>query len=224
MAGSARGSHPDFRARVIRAVRRIPAGQVATYGDIASVAGRPRAWRAVGTIMRTCDQPGVPCHRVIASGGRLGGYSGSEALKAGLLRAEGIVVANGRIRQFKTVRWKQQPVGPGLAKAGPKRRSGAQSDPAQACCAEAGPKAAREGGVRRAEAGPKAAREGGARRAEAGPKAAREGGARRAEAGPKAAREGGARRAEAGPKAAREGGARRAEAGPKAAREGGQRH
>lgn len=107
MAASARGSHSDFRTRVIRVVRRIPSGRVATYGDVARVAGRPRAWRAVGTIMRTCDQPGVPCHRVIASGGRLGGYGGSEALKAALLRAEGILVANGRVRQFKTVRWKR---------------------------------------------------------------------------------------------------------------------
>ena len=105
MAASARGSHSEFRTRVIRVVRRIPSGRVATYGDVAQVAGRPRAWRAVGTIMRTCDQPGVPCHRVIASGGRLGGYGGSEALKAALLRAEGILVVNGRVRRFKTVRW-----------------------------------------------------------------------------------------------------------------------
>jgi methylated-DNA-[protein]-cysteine S-methyltransferase len=55
--------------------------------------------------MRTCNQPGVPCHRVIASGGRLGGYGGSEALKAALLRAEGVTVANGRVRHFAAVRW-----------------------------------------------------------------------------------------------------------------------
>lgn len=104
MPGSGRASHSDFRTRVLRAVRRIPAGRVATYGDVAKAAGRPRAWRAVGTIMRTCDQPGVPCHRVIGSGGRLGGYGGNEAMKAALLRAEGLSVANGRVRQFRVVR------------------------------------------------------------------------------------------------------------------------
>mgnify|MGYP001056579873 CR=1 FL=1 len=47
----------SFRQRVIYAVRRIPAGRVATYGDIAALAGSPRAWRAVGTIMRECRDP-----------------------------------------------------------------------------------------------------------------------------------------------------------------------
>lgn len=114
MSASARGSLSEFRARVIRAVRRIPTGRVATYGDVARAAGRPRAWRAVGTIMRTCHEPGVPCHRVIASAGRLGGYGGNETMKAALLRAEGLIVANGRVRQFRAVRW-----GPAFA---PKQR------------------------------------------------------------------------------------------------------
>lgn len=94
-----------FRGAVIAVVRRIPSGRVATYGDVARFAGRPRAWRAVGTIMRTCSDPGVPCHRVIASGGRLGGYGGNEPLKAALLRAEGIAVVGSRVRQFKRLRW-----------------------------------------------------------------------------------------------------------------------
>jgi O-6-methylguanine DNA methyltransferase len=106
MSASAHGSLSEFRARVIRAVRRIPPGRVATYGDVAGVAGKPRAWRAVGTIMRTCHEPGVPCHRVVASAGRLGGYGGNEAMKAALLRAEGLLVTNGRVRQFAEVRWK----------------------------------------------------------------------------------------------------------------------
>jgi O-6-methylguanine DNA methyltransferase len=106
MPASAHGSLSEFRARVIRAVRRIPPGRVATYGDVAGVAGKPRAWRAVGTIMRTCHEPGVPCHRVIASAGRVGGYGGNEAMKAALLRAEGLLVTNGRVRQFAAVRWK----------------------------------------------------------------------------------------------------------------------
>jgi O-6-methylguanine DNA methyltransferase len=95
----------DFARRVLAAVRRIPTGRVATYGDIAALAGRPRAWRAVGTIMRGCRTPAVPCHRVIAAAGRLGGYGGNEAMKRALLRAEGILVSGSRIRDFPLRRW-----------------------------------------------------------------------------------------------------------------------
>src|SRR5262245_15061425 len=89
-----------FTCRVIAAVRKIPPGRVTTYGDIARLAGRPRAARAVGNIMRGGGVPGLPYHRVIASAGRLGGYGGNELLKAALLRAEGLVVSGGRVRQF----------------------------------------------------------------------------------------------------------------------------
>lgn len=95
-----------FARRVIAAVRRIPRGRVATYGDIAAAAGRPRAHRAVGTLMRTLQDPSLPAHRVVAAGGRLGGFGGHPDLKAQRLRAEGLVVLNGRIRAFRTVRAK----------------------------------------------------------------------------------------------------------------------
>ena len=95
----------QFRTRVLSAVRRIPPGRVATYGDIAALAGSPRASRAVGNIMRTCRQPGVPCHRVIGAGGSLGGYGGNLQMKRELLRAEGIQVGIARIRNFADVRW-----------------------------------------------------------------------------------------------------------------------
>jgi len=95
-----------FQRRVIAAVRRIPPGRVATYGDIAALAGSPRAARAVGTIMRDCRDPSVPCHRVIAAAGGLGGYGGHLALKRELLRAEGIEAGVRRIRQFAEVRWR----------------------------------------------------------------------------------------------------------------------
>jgi len=94
-----------FHRRVIQAVRQIPPGRVATYGDIAVLAGHPRAWRAVGNIMRDCDEPGTPCHRVIGAGGALGGYGGSLHLKRELLRAEGIDVGMRRVRGFATLRW-----------------------------------------------------------------------------------------------------------------------
>lgn len=97
---------PSFAARVYAAVRRIPVGRVATYGDVAAAAGRPRAARAVGNLMRGCPHRDVPCHRVVAAGGRLGGYGGNEALKRSLLRAEGVWVVGQRIRRFPTLRWR----------------------------------------------------------------------------------------------------------------------
>jgi O-6-methylguanine DNA methyltransferase len=90
---------------VLFAVRRIPAGRVATYGDVAAAAGVPRAARAVGNIMKECSAPGVPCHRVVGAGGRLGGYGGNEGLKRALLGAEGVAVTGARIRDFDRKRF-----------------------------------------------------------------------------------------------------------------------
>jgi O-6-methylguanine DNA methyltransferase len=93
-----------FKARVLTVVRRIPAGRVATYGDVAAAAGSPLAHRAVGNIMRSCRAPDVPCHRVIAAAGRLGGYGNIE-LKRALLKAEGVKVVGSTIRDFVDRRW-----------------------------------------------------------------------------------------------------------------------
>jgi methylated-DNA-[protein]-cysteine S-methyltransferase len=109
-----------FAARVLRVVRRIPAGRVATYGDVAAAAGTPLAHRAVGNIMRACGSRDVPCHRVVAAGGRLGGYGGNLELKRALLRAEGLSVSGARIRDFDAKRW--------ICK-GPARRTAAHRDP-----------------------------------------------------------------------------------------------
>jgi len=99
-----------FSHRVLSVVRRIPPGHVASYGEVAKLAGRPRAARAVGNIMKGCGRPDVPCHRVIAAGGRLGGYGGSEILKRSLLAAEGIVVSGSRVRELERVRWQPRKV------------------------------------------------------------------------------------------------------------------
>jgi len=85
-------------------VKRIPVGRVTTYGDVARLAGRPGAARAVGNVLREAHQPGLPYHRVIAAGGQLGGYS-NLALKRSLLAAEGLVVTSRRVRHFADVRW-----------------------------------------------------------------------------------------------------------------------
>ena len=94
-----------FVRRVLTVVGRIPTGCVATYGDVARLAGRPRAARAVGQVMSAAPRRGLPYHRVVAAGGALGGYGGNVQMKAALLSAEGLSVRGRRIRDFSTRRW-----------------------------------------------------------------------------------------------------------------------
>ena len=98
-------SGSTFARRVLAVVRRVPPGRVTTYGAVARLAGKPRAARAVGNIMRAARQPGVPYHRVIAANGMLGGFGGNVALKRALLVAEGLIVSTRRVRHFDRVRW-----------------------------------------------------------------------------------------------------------------------
>ncbi|MDQ7850993.1 MAG: type II toxin-antitoxin system prevent-host-death family antitoxin [Armatimonadota bacterium] len=87
---------PPFERAVLQALRRIPPGQVRTYGQIARALGRPSAARAVGTACARNPLPLlIPCHRVVRSDGKLGGYSmrGGAALKRQLLEAEGALPA-----------------------------------------------------------------------------------------------------------------------------------
>ncbi len=83
---------PSFERTVLQALRRIPPGQVRTYGQIARTVGKPGAARAVGTACARNPLPLlIPCHRVVRSDGGLGGYSlkGGVGLKRQLLEAEG---------------------------------------------------------------------------------------------------------------------------------------
>ncbi len=79
-----------FTARVLRATARIPAGQVASYREVAAAAGNERAVRAAGNALGSNHIPiVVPCHRVVRTGGALGGYTGGIERKEFLLRLEG---------------------------------------------------------------------------------------------------------------------------------------
>jgi methylated-DNA-[protein]-cysteine S-methyltransferase len=65
-----------FQRDVLYYVKRIPYGKVLSYGDVAAAVGNPGAARAVGTVMsHNCLPIIVPCHRVVAAGGKLGGYT-----------------------------------------------------------------------------------------------------------------------------------------------------
>lgn len=79
----------DFRTKVLEAVQKIPPGQVSTYKKIAILAGRPRAWRAVGNILKKNFNPLIPCHRVIRSDGKIGQYNRGAKMKKLLLKKEG---------------------------------------------------------------------------------------------------------------------------------------
>jgi len=98
------GADRTFTRRVLAVVTRVPVGRVTTYGDVARLAGRPGAARAVGNILRDAPLPGLPYHRVIAAGGGLGGYS-NLSLKRALLVAEGHAVTPRRVQRFEEVRW-----------------------------------------------------------------------------------------------------------------------
>jgi methylated-DNA-[protein]-cysteine S-methyltransferase len=72
-----------FALRVYRELNKIPCGQVVTYGELAVRAGSPGAARAVGGVMAKNPYPLiVPCHRVVASSGALGGYSGGVGVES----------------------------------------------------------------------------------------------------------------------------------------------
>lgn len=80
----------DFAERVRALVRSIPQGQVMSYGAIATALGAPRYSRQVAKVMANNYLPDVPCHRVIRSDGKLGGYNrGGVEQKRALLLAEG---------------------------------------------------------------------------------------------------------------------------------------
>jgi methylated-DNA-[protein]-cysteine S-methyltransferase len=79
-----------FRQRVLRAIDRIPYGQTRSYTEMARKAGNERAVRAAGTACGSNPIPlVVPCHRVLRTGGALGGYGGGLPMKRALLELEG---------------------------------------------------------------------------------------------------------------------------------------
>ena len=81
-----------FRQRVLRAISRIPYGQTRSYTEMARKAGNERAVRAAGTACGSNPIPlVVPCHRVLRTGGALGGYGGGLPMKRALLELEGVL-------------------------------------------------------------------------------------------------------------------------------------
>ncbi|MFP4005309.1 MAG: MGMT family protein [Candidatus Hadarchaeia archaeon] len=87
----------EFKKKVLEKISEIPRGKVSTYKQIARAVGSPKASRAVGNVLAENPKPEkFPCHRVVRSDGRLGGYSGRRN-KESLLREEGVKVRDGKV-------------------------------------------------------------------------------------------------------------------------------
>ena len=86
--------------RILAAIRAIPRGQVAGYGEVAHRAGLPGRARLAARILSQNEDPGLPWHRVLRSDGRVAFPPGSEGFDEQVqrLRAEGVVVEGGRVR------------------------------------------------------------------------------------------------------------------------------
>lgn len=87
----------NFKARVFKVVKKIPKGKVMTYRGIAKRSGFPRAWRVVGNILNKNKDNKIPCHRVIRSDGKIGGYNRGVKRKIYLLKKERIKIDRNRI-------------------------------------------------------------------------------------------------------------------------------
>lgn len=84
-------SGTDFQRQVWETLAEIPYGSTISYAELAAMVGRPAAFRAVGQANGANPLPIVlPCHRVVASGGRIGGYGGGLEMKRRLLALEGL--------------------------------------------------------------------------------------------------------------------------------------
>ncbi len=95
----------SFKERVYLLLRKVPKGKVVTYGQLAKMAGKPRAARAIGVFMRiNPDAPRTPCHRVVASDGSLTGYSaqGGVKKKKRMLVEEGVFFIKDKVDLAKS--------------------------------------------------------------------------------------------------------------------------
>lgn len=94
----------DFVKKVYKVVKKVSRGRVVTYKDIAEAVGSPRAVRAVGGVLNKNYSPEIPCHRVVCSNGKVGGYNKGSRAKIRILMSEGLKIKNGRLLDLNPVR------------------------------------------------------------------------------------------------------------------------
>ena len=84
--------------KVYKKLLEVPKGKITTYGELAKAVGLKNGQRVVGKIMNKNPYPVIiPCHRVVKSDGKIGGYAYGEEIKSDMLTREGIVIKNGKI-------------------------------------------------------------------------------------------------------------------------------
>lgn len=86
----------NFQRKVYKVTQGVPRGEVITYKAVARLVGKPKAIRAVGNALNRNRDPRIPCHRVVRSDGKIGGYNRGIPAKMKLLRQEGVVVTGYR--------------------------------------------------------------------------------------------------------------------------------
>ena len=90
--------------KVYKKLLEVPRGMVTTYGDLAKAVGIKNGQRVIGRIMNKNPYPViVPCHRVIKSDGKIGGYAWGEKIKTNMLSKEGVKIKNGKIIDLKMI-------------------------------------------------------------------------------------------------------------------------
>ena len=92
----------NLEQKIYKKLLDVPKGKIATYGDLAKSVGLKNGQRVVGKIMNKNPYPViVPCHRVVMSTGKIGGYAYGEHIKTKMLNDEGIKIQNGKILDLK---------------------------------------------------------------------------------------------------------------------------
>ncbi len=94
----------NLEQKVYKKLLEVPKGKVTTYGELAKTVGLRNGQRAIGRIMNKNPYPVVvPCHRVILSDGKIGGYAWGEKVKTKMLSQEGVKISNGKILDQKII-------------------------------------------------------------------------------------------------------------------------
>ena len=97
----------NLEHRVYKKLCEVPPGKITTYGELAKAVGLKNGQRVIGRIMNKNPYPGiVPCHRVIKSDGKIGGYYYGEQPKTKMLTREGIKIIHGKIINFDDVKYR----------------------------------------------------------------------------------------------------------------------
>ena len=92
----------NLEQKIYKKLLEVPKGHITTYGELAKAVGLKNGQRAVGKIMNKNPYPVIiPCHRVVMSTGKIGGYAYGENVKTKMLNDEGIEIQNGKILELE---------------------------------------------------------------------------------------------------------------------------